>query len=90
MKNQKIPSDTSNTTAVGTTIAGIRVDRFEVDCLAAALLVAAADVVEEVVVRTVEDDEAAAAADVREAYSAESVIVLITSPVNVDPLFSRV
>jgi hypothetical protein len=64
MKNQKTPKDASSTTATGTTIAGMRVDRFEEDCFAAALLVAAAEVVEDV--RTVEEEEAASA-DVREA-----------------------
>jgi hypothetical protein len=65
MKNQNIPNDANRTTATGTTMAGMRVLRFELDCLAAALLVAAAEVVE-VVVRTVEEEETAAA-DVRAA-----------------------
>ena len=66
-------------TTTGTTIAGMRVVKFELDCFVAALLVAAAGVVE-VVVRTVDEEEAAAAAaEVREAYSAEFVMVLVTA-----------
>lgn len=81
MKNQNNPKEANNTTATGTTMAGIKVDRLELDFAAAALVVAAAEVVE-VVVCIVDDDEAAAA-EVREAYSAELVIVLVTSVVNV-------
>jgi hypothetical protein len=83
MTNQNTASDAKSTTATGTTMAGMSVERFELDCFAAALLVAAADVADDVVVRTVDEEEAAAATDVREAYSAEFVMVRVTSVVKV-------
>jgi len=80
MKNQKSPREANNTTTTGTTIAGMRVLRFEEDEDAAAVEVAV-DVDLEEVCDEVEGDAEAAAADVSEAYSKASVTVLVLSVV---------
>lgn len=73
--NQNSASDAKSTPTIGTTMAGMRVLRFEEDLEAAVVLVAAAEVVVVVGWAVVEDDRAAA--DVIEAYSDESVMVLV-------------
>lgn len=81
MKNQKAPNEARSTTAIGTTIAGMSVERLDEAFAAAALLVAGAEAFEAVVSKV--DEAESASADVREAYSAELVIVLILSVVMV-------
>jgi hypothetical protein len=82
MKNQNAPSEASSRTATGTTIAGIRVLRFEFEECAAAELVAAREVVDvELCVAVASED--AASADVIDANCVGSLMVLVCTDVNV-------
>jgi hypothetical protein len=82
MKNQNAPREANSSTAIGTTIAGISVLRFEFEECAATELVAAWEVVEvELCVAVANED--AASADVMDANCEGSIIVLIWVDVNV-------
>ena len=81
--NQKRANEASNTTTIGTTMAGISVLRL--DDGASVVAPAVARDVEEALeeVGSVVEDEESAAADVMEAYSRASVIVLVRTEVTV-------